>query len=136
MIKPVIVDTNILFSALLRNGKYLRERITDSNYIFYAPNFLFVEIFKHKERLLENTEAPEDEVLEYLNLILRNLNFVSEEEISTGNLIHANRLCTRVDEDDTLFDALSLEIEAELWSRDKELKSHLKKNGFDSFFEE
>jgi|ERR1043165_4178677 predicted nucleic acid-binding protein len=136
MIKPVIVDTNILFSALLRSGKHLRERFTDSNYIFYAPNFLFVEIFKHKGRLLENTDASEAEVLEYLNLILRNLNFVSEEEISTGNLIHAHCLCAAVDEDDTPFVALTLEMEAELWSRDKELKTHLKKNGFDSFFEE
>jgi predicted nucleic acid-binding protein len=61
----IIVDTNIVFS-ILRSGKSkARDLIFDQeDYQFYAPNFLSVEIFKHKERILEKGKIDEDEVYE------------------------------------------------------------------------
>ena len=56
--------------------------------------------------------------------------------ISIGNYIEAYRLCKDVDEKDTPFVALSLEMGYEIWTRDEELKTGLRKKGFDNFYDE
>ena len=48
----VVVETNILFAALLHRESPLRETIlTDSGHTFFSSHFAVGEIFKHKERL-------------------------------------------------------------------------------------
>lgn len=134
--KKVIIDSNIVFSALRGKSSLTRDKILNSQDKYYAPNFLIGEIFKHKERILKKSKASEEETLEYLLKILSRINFISEDSISTGNFIAAYRLCKDIDEKDTPFIALSLELEYELWTRDNELKSGLIKKGFDNFYEE
>ncbi len=57
----VVIDANILFSAFLsKNSKY-RDLLFDEAYEFYSPNFIFLEIFKHKEKLLKCTKESEEE---------------------------------------------------------------------------
>jgi len=75
---------------------------------FFTPNFLMVEIFKHKERILQKSKIGEDEVYEILYKTLHKINFVNEETISLGNFIEAYRLCVNIDENDTPFVALTL----------------------------
>src|SRR5947209_8843259 len=46
----VVVDTNILFSALLHRGSKVRDwLLTDSVHAFFSLHFVMVELFKHKE---------------------------------------------------------------------------------------
>lgn len=101
---------------------------------FYAPNFLIGEIFKHKQRIIGKSGANEEEIYEFLLKILSRINFINEESISTESFIAAYRLCKDVDEKDTPFVALSLELGYELWTRDEELKNGLQRKGFDNFF--
>jgi len=103
---------------------------------FYCPNYLITEIFKHKERLIKASKVGEEEVYELLEKTLQQVNFVNEEFISLGNLIHANRLCNDIDEKDTLFVALSLEFDAQFWTKDDILKNGLRQKGFDNFFDD
>lgn len=84
---------------------------------------------------MKQTQATEDEVNEFLNKSLRNIHFVNEEMISTGSFVEAYRLCRDVDEKDTPFVALALELEGELWTRDKKLAQGLVRKGFAKFFE-
>jgi len=114
MKKQVIVDTNIIFKALRSKFSDFRKIFDKKELEFYCPNYLIAEIFKHKERILKASKANESETYELLEKTLQRINFVNEEFISLGNLIHANRLCKSIDEKDTLFVALSLELEAEL----------------------
>lgn len=51
-------------------------------------------------------------------------------------MIEAYRLCHDIDEKDTPFLALALEMEAKLWTSDEILKSGLMKKGFRGFFDE
>lgn len=95
-----------------------------------------VEIFKHKERILQKSKANEDEVYEILYKMLHKITFINEETISLGNFIEAYKLCAKLDEKDTPFVALTLEIEGELWTKDDVLKRGLIKKGFDMFFDE
>jgi len=134
--KKVIIDSNIVFSALRGKSSLTRDKILNSQDKYYAPNFLIGEIFKHKERILKKSKASEEETLEYLLKILSRIKFISEDSISTGNFIAAYRLCKDIDEEDTPFIALSLELEYELWTRDEKLKSGLTKKGFNNFYEE
>ncbi len=136
MKKQVIVDTNIIFKALRSKFSKYRRILDRSDINFYCPNYLIAEIFKHKERILKASKADESEIYELLEKTLQNINFVNEEFISLGNLIHANKLCLDIDEKDTLFVALSLDFDAELWTKDIKLKRGLQAKGFNHFFDD
>lgn len=133
--KNIVIDTNILFSSLRAKNSKLREILEKEDCRFFAPNFLMVEIFKHKERIRQKSKITEDEVYEILYKTLYKINFVNEEIISLGNFIAAYKLCTDIDEKDTPFVALTLELEAELWTKDDVLKRGLIKKGFNAFFD-
>ncbi len=135
MSKHIVIDTNIVFKALRLKNSFIREVLNQSKYHFYAPKFLLVEIFKHKEKLLKNNTQLEDEFYEYLNLLLQKITFVNEDLISIGNYMEAYRLCKDIDEKDTPFIALALELGCDLWTFDQPIKSGLKNKGFHSFFE-
>jgi len=79
---PVVIDTNVVFKALRLKYSSIREVLNQGTYHFYAPKFLLVEIFKHKEKLFRNNKQPEDEFYEYLNLLLQRITFVNEDIIS------------------------------------------------------
>ena len=55
----VIVDANIAFKCLHSGRGDLRERIGPGGHPnFFSPRFLFVELFKHKERLERASRLP------------------------------------------------------------------------------
>lgn len=135
--KLVVVDTNVLFAALRSTNSKLREVLLDRDDVtLYAPNFLVGEIFRHKDKILQKSQLTPEEVYEVLNQLLQGIHFVSEQAISTANLVAAYRLCKDIDPKDFLFVALTLEIDGELWTRDEELKRGLERKGFLLFFEE
>lgn len=134
--KNIIVDSNIIFSSLRSSHSITRRRIKNSKDTLYAPNFLIGEIFKHKERILRKSNASEEETYEYLFQVLNKINFINEKNISTRNFILAYHLCKDIDEKDTTFIALSLEMGYEVWTRDQILKNGLRQKGFDNFFDE
>ena len=136
MKRIVIVDTNIIFSILRTGKSKIRNVIFEQNdVIFYAPNYLAVEIFKHKERILSKGKLEDDEVYELMQALFDKIHFVNEMLVSTENVIYAYRLCKDVDEKDIPFVALCLEFDALLWSRDEKLKTHLQIQGFNAFYE-
>ncbi|MFQ6044304.1 MAG: PIN domain-containing protein [Candidatus Poribacteria bacterium] len=49
----VIVDSNIIFSALLSKDNTSRMVLFSPNFEFFSCNFLMVEIFEHKERIVK-----------------------------------------------------------------------------------
>jgi len=133
----IVVDSNVIFSALRGGDSKARDIILgNSDYLYFAPNYLIGEIFKYKAKILKNSKATEAETLEFLFKILHKVQFVNEEDISTANFIAAYRLCKDTDEKDTPFVALSLELSCPLWTRDTQLKTGLRALGFDNFFEE
>ncbi len=134
--KKIIIDSNIIFSALKGTESRTRNKILNSDNQYFTPNFLIVEIFKYKDLILKKSNASEEETLNFLSRILNRITFVNEENISTVNFITAFRLCKDIDEKDTPFIALSLELGYSIWTRDKELKNGLKAKGFDKFYDE
>ena len=131
----LVVDTSIIFSALLRSGKQFREILFSKDNEFYSCKYAITEIFKHKEKIVKCSKLSEEIVLETFHRILKNIHFVNDDLISHENLLTAYYLCHDVDEKDTVFIALTLELAGVLWTGDKELKEGLQKKGFNKFFE-
>lgn len=132
----VIVDANLAFKALVTNRGDLRERLEASRKVeLFSPRFLFVELFKHRERLARASGLVEDELVESLHTLVARLEFVNEANIPLGTWLEAYRLCKDVDEGDTAYVALTLHLDGRLWTEDRILKDGLRGRGFDQWFE-
>ena len=134
--EAVIVDANIAFKALVSKHGDLRTRLdSSSNIRFYTPGFLFVELFKHKTRLIRATRLTEEELLEALQALISRMEFTNEANIPLGVWLEAHRLCRNVDENDTAYVALSLHLDGILWTDDMQLKEGLRAKGFNRFYQ-
>jgi putative PIN family toxin of toxin-antitoxin system len=131
----VVVDTNIIMSCLFKNGKHFRDRIYSESIHVYSCNFLFLEIFKHKNKIVKSCGMEENEILEHLYSLLQQISFTNETLLSKENRQNAFELCSGIDVKDAPFVALTLELGAVLWTGDKRLKEGLREKGFDRFFE-
>lgn len=132
----VIVDANIAFKSLCSARGDLRGRVGPASQLqFFSPRFLFVELFKHKQRLVDAAQLSESELLEALHALVSRLEFVNEANIPVGTWVEAYRLCKAVDQKDTPYVALTLHLDGRLWTNDDQLKRTLRSLGFDQFFE-
>ena len=132
----VIVDANIAFKTLVAGRGDLRSPLSPVVSLrFFAPRFLFVELFKHKDRLLRASRLTEQEILQALYTLVSRIEFVNEADIPLTTWMEAHRWCRDVDEKDTPYVALALHLEARLWTDDAALKTGLRGRGFERFFE-
>jgi predicted nucleic acid-binding protein len=134
MAEIVVVDTNILITAIISSSPYVPTRLSDPNIIVASPKFVVVELFKHSPRIQRTTNLSEDEVLETLSRVIEQTKLYEESLISIGSWAEAYRLCRNVDQKDTPFVALALELDAWLWTNDKQLVRGLKRSGFLKFY--
>lgn len=135
MIETIVIDTNIIVSALISNNQSTLRAIFDSNVLLVSPKFVIVELFKHSERIQKATKLSKDEILELLSSIINQIKFYDEGLISIGSWTEAYRLCRDIDLKDTPYIALALELNVKLWTKDVVLKKGLKKKGFNKFLE-
>lgn len=133
--KTVIVDTNILMSALLKSDSKFLAILRSEAYQFYICELKVAELFKHKEKIIKYSKLSRDDITQTYYFLLKKLTLYKEDLIEKSNWQKAYELCKAVDETDTPFVALALELNGLLYSGDKKLKKHLAKNGFNAFFE-
>lgn len=131
----VIVDTNIIFSALLKKNSFFGELLLRDSIDYMIPKFAYIELFKYKEKIAKLSRFNEDELLEVLYRLLKNINIFDEEMITTRTLREAYELVKDVDEKDMIFVALTIEVDGHLWTADEKLKNGLSKKGFNRFFD-
>jgi predicted nucleic acid-binding protein len=132
----VVVDANIAFRALARRCGDLRTRIASpDDGSFFAPYYVLVELYKHKERIQRQSALSEEAVLTALHELCECLTFIREAEITVGTWIEACRLTKDVDPKDAPYVALTLHLDGKLWTHDAELKQGLRAKGFDEFWE-
>jgi predicted nucleic acid-binding protein len=131
----IVVDTNIVFSALLNtNSKFYRIILQPrSRFNFYATDYLNSEIEEHKDRILSITGYSEYELEKLIQLIMKKIRFINVELIPKETYLYALSLTEDVDIDDTEFIALTEHIKGRFWSGDKELQTGLKKKGWTKF---
>ena len=130
----VVIDTNLVFSALIPKASQIREILFESNMDFYSPNILISEIYKHKDKLLKCSKLTESEFYLYFNGIIELITFIPTDIISVESRQMAYNLCFDVDIKDTPFVALSIYLAIPLWTGDKKLRDGLKNKGFHDFY--
>lgn len=131
----VVIDANRIFSELIAANHQLRRALTSlPGTRFICPKYVFVEIFKHKERIADASGLSEPELLSLLHSIIERIEFIDEDSTRLGSWTEAWRLCRDVDENDTAYVALALDQDAELWTGDRVLEAGLRKKGFTRFF--
>ncbi len=134
MSEILVIDTSIIFSVLISNNRRIREILADKSILLVSPKFVIVELFKHSERIQKLAKLDQDDVLELLFGIISRIKFYEDDLISIGSWTQAWKLCREIDENDTPFVALALELDAKLWTFDGVLSKGLVKMGFNNFY--
>lgn len=127
----IIADSNIIYSALLSKDNICQFIILSEQLEFFSPNFMIMEIFKHKERILKSSKLPEDELLSQFERILARITFVKEEIIPMRCYLEAYQLCKEIDENDVAFVALAIFMNCQFLTGDKAIYEGLKKQNSD-----
>jgi predicted nucleic acid-binding protein len=129
----VVVDTNILFSAVLTQNGTIAQTLFSDEYEFFVPHFAIVELFKYKDKIIKFSKKSEIEVLEILYHILSQLSFINEKSLSLESRQKSYDLCKNIDLKDVAFVALAIELEALIWTGDLKLKNGLIEIGYNRF---
>ena len=103
----VVVDTNIIFSAILNSQSWIGQVLlkSDKSIKFYCPKYLQAEIFNHIEKIEKITKLPKNEIIELIEILYTRIHFLSED----------------------------FNLKAKLWTGDKKLISALLQKGFKKF---
>jgi len=124
----LVIDTNILFSALIAGGK-TREIIITGNQDLYAPEYTFTEIEKHQNEIKKKAKIDKPDLQLLINIILEQINIVPKPEFKS-QLPKAEKIIGEIDPDDIPFLALALHLDSDIWSDDKHFQKQEKVNAW------
>jgi predicted nucleic acid-binding protein len=130
----IVVDTNVVFSALINSSSTIPEIILApySRFKFYAPEFLFEELDNHKEKLIKASKLSEKEIDKEKRCLFKQINTISLDVIPQEIWEVADNLTFDIDPNDISFVALSIFLDARLWTGDKVLYNGLKNKKFNN----
>lgn len=124
----VVIDTNIIFSAILSSKGKIHDLILNSydEFTFFTPTFLIEELDLHHLKIKQHTGFSDSDI-SFLKLTLfHHIEFIDPRIIRQESWRKAAELVADIDQKDTPFVALALEINGQLWTGDKKLCNGLK----------
>ena len=124
----IVVDTNILFIAILNSNSRIGKLLFNSknHFQFFTCSYLKVELQRHRNKLLKITKLSDRELLELINLVTDKITFIDERLVPKDLLRKCEELLLSIDPDDSFFVALALHLDGKLWTGDKKLLAGLK----------
>lgn len=128
----IVVDTNIVFSAILNTNSKIAKIILQPKSILnlYATNQLALELEKHRSKLKTISKYSEKELQRAIQLITGRIKFINVELVPLSIYQKAILLLKDIDIDDTEFIALTDHIRGKLWIGDKALINGMKKQNW------
>lgn len=119
--KKIVVDTNIVFSAILNANSNIANVILRpySNFTFYSTSQLRIEIEIHRHKIKNLSGYSEVELDRIIELIYQNIKFIDVVLIPKEAFQKAEKLTNDIDIDDTEFVALTEFIKGKFWSEIK-----------------
>ncbi len=128
----IIVDTNVVFSAILNTQSRIGKILINSkdHFQFYTCNYLKDEIYKHLNKIQKLTGLSEKEVIELVSVVVENITFINEGLIHQKLTAHVEKMLRDIDMADVPFVALIKELNGKLWTGDKKLIIGLKAKKF------
>lgn len=129
----VIVDTNIVFSALLNSNSKIAELLfySGDTFRFYSCNYMRFEIRKHWDKLKSISSLSDFELEQSQYRLYSRIKFIDEELIPERIWYKAENLVSDIDPGDIPFIALTQYLDALLWTGDKVLYKGLKAKKYD-----
>jgi predicted nucleic acid-binding protein len=118
----LVVDANILFSCLIKEGKTI-ELFLNPFLNLYSPEFVLEEFKKHGQEILNKTHRTEKEFNKIFKIIKELITLIPLGEIE-DYFKEAEKFCP--DENDLDYFALALKLNCPIWSTDKKLKKQEK----------
>ena len=117
----IIVDTNIIFSAMLNTKGTIGDLLFNSNGVFefYSCSYMRNEIEKHWSKLKRISKLSDTELDESRFRIFSKINFINEELIPAKTWIAAAEIVEHIDIDDSDFIALTKHLKGYLWTGTK-----------------
>lgn len=131
----IVVDSNIVFSALLNTQSKIGNLLINgkNKFDFYSIDYLKEEINSHKSKILDIAKYSQGKYEELYSLITSKIIFINQILLPDSVIDEAFSLTKNIDENDTLFLALSLYLNTPLWTGDKKLITGLRIKGFNNF---
>lgn len=128
----IVIDSNIIFSALLKTQTTFGQIIFNSDGIFefYSSQYLRTEILKHWNKLKKVSRLNDEQLEESYYTLLTKIAFINEQIIPQKIWEDSEKLLGGIDLDDTDFVALTKYLKAKLWTGDKILHNGLKRKRF------
>lgn len=118
----LVVDANILFSALIKEGKTV-ELLRLPSIEFYSSSFVMEEFEKYKEEILSKTHRTKEEFWDIFKELKEIVSIIPDEEFV--HCVDEAEGLTPDPKDMTYF-ALALHLGCGIWSNDKKLKEQMK----------
>ena len=130
----IIVDANIMFSAILNTDGKIGDILLNSHNIFefIAPRFLKEDIRKHHKKIIDISGYSNAELLEIEDKVYKPISFLSEVHIPQSIRLSSKQLVEDIDPKDVVYIAFAKYFRCKLWSGDKVLRKGLIKKGFTS----
>ena len=128
----IVVDSNIVFSAILNSKSRIGQLIINGSqfFDFYTVGLLKNEIVEHTDKILKLTGFTQEELNETFQLITNRIIFVDDILLTEKDIDKAIDLVCDIDINDAMFVALNNHLLANLWTGDKRLINGLKKKGY------
>jgi predicted nucleic acid-binding protein len=128
----IIVDTNIVFSAILNSSSKIGKILLNSkgHFHFYSCNYLRTELQRHRNKLLKLTKLTANELSELEELVTHNITFIDERLLPKDLLLKTESFLNKIDPNDTPFVTLTIHLEGRLWTGDMQLYNGLKSKRF------
>jgi predicted nucleic acid-binding protein len=129
----IIVDTNVVFSALLNSDSRIGRLLLDSRdkFRFYSCKYLQKEIRRHMDKIRHYSGLNSDDLLEMITLVESRIFFLDEELLPATVIAEAKEWVKNIDFDDFAFVAIAINLDAWLWTGDKKLSFGLRQKGYD-----
>ena len=128
----IIVDTNIVFSALLNADSRISRLLLDTRDMleFFSCKYLKKEIHRHIGKIRQYSKLNDDDLFELISLVESRIFFIDEELLPTSVIIEAREWVAGVDFDDFAFVAIAAHLDGRLWTGDKKLSNGLRQKGY------
>lgn len=128
----IIIDTNIVFSAILNSNSKIGKILLNAKkyFQFYSCDYLRIEILRHRKKLMKLTKLTEVDLAELEELITHKITFINERLIPQDLLLKTELLLKSIDPNDIAFVALTKHLKGKLWTGDMQLYNGLKAKRF------
>ncbi len=113
----IVIDTNILISALIKDS-ITRKIIIESGFQFAYPELSLKEIAKYERYIMKKAGYGKEQLDKILNVLLSYVTLIPIDIIK-GRIAEAKKIMENIDVNDTLFIATALTLDGSaIWSND------------------